>query len=262
MDNKKIALVFDFDQTLTTHHMSQLLHMTHCTAFLVDLFQTIADDLAQDNEFIKTIFGGTDRIVSLRLFFATLRQSPDLFFCIDSFGDTLEIRTALESVGLLTYFDLICGRNVENKTVVYDVAEKLITGGDQRLTKLQVIENEVQRRGYECILFIDDDESEIAKMVNQRIKTIPVKYRKGINDTDMNAIKQAILEFRANNYKPYEPVPTFAFGFPDADEKKKPKQGGFGFGDCVVCERPSLFIATQTMTPFCSHYCKSPEDFL
>lgn len=247
---ENIAIIFDFDLTLTAHHMSKILSQKENINFLHDLFHT--NQPTSNDHFVATLFGGLKRISMLHSalkYCAHYANDIDVF--ILSFGNTSDIASVLQTIDLLDCFKLIIG-NV-GKDVI---ARNTETGDEYKLSnarpKLSTIEEEVIKiRKYTRIIFIDDDKTNIESMKSHNnIKTIHVDSLYGMTHAHFVTLFQYVAELRNTKVNT---VPE-NFIFPD----KSPDNNfrGFQAHGCLLCENTANFYEEISDNYLCSIECQ------
>lgn len=169
-DNKIKYIFYDFDQTVTVIHLYHLLHGGR-----LNELEKISDQRLID------IFGGNERIQRLDKHFNILK-SNNIKCCILSFGFESVIKKALQRVNLLQHFFLIIGRDSNSLKQA---------GGNKAICIEQFIIKENCKKTQ--ILFVDDDQLNVAAAMNKNIKSMVINPRKGMNDTHMTQIENSFL---------------------------------------------------------------------
>lgn len=155
-----VAVVFDFDETLTSGHLYHLQHGKHRIKSWFDekLFPDLRrEHMAEHREFlVHTVFGGEERLATLAAFLQSLWDLGDVGVMISSNNYLSTIISALTVVDLLRYFLVINAHDALYHSVAEDMRTGVVTHGIGR--KDQFLVNHVLGvMGYRACVFVDDD---------------------------------------------------------------------------------------------------------
>jgi len=200
---QQIAVVFDFDETLTVRHLHYLiegkgpLHLTHIDKARFPY--TRREELLERREFVvEWVFGGEERVSALRELLQALSHHADLI--ISSNGQLPRILAALKQVGLETFFRYINARGrLENVVWDRDTGRQLSGSG----SKENFIAEFVGPHYAKCVLFIDNE-----MLPRYGIKLHGKKYhllnmrpeQKGMDEEDFARLRAAVEECAHHHY--------------------------------------------------------------
>lgn len=243
-----IAIVFDFDQTLTSFHMSKLLHMKESRDFLTDSFH--ANTLTSSDQFMVALFGGLERISMLhKALHYCANESSDIDLFVLSFGHPDEIISALEKLKWLDFFKMIIG-NVVDRVVIRDIVTRAQYSPSNARPKSQTVQAEIKARGYQRIIFIDDDLTQVQSFQpSDNVMTIHVDTGRGITQDHLIEMFNYITTLRQEN----NVVTPEAFSFPEKLTSKQEVVTTYG---CLMCENDAHFSEESSKRHFCSEDCQ------
>ena len=243
-----IAIIFDFDQTLTSFHMTKLLHVKEFSDFLTDVFLT--KSLLTSDEFMLKLFGGLERIAMLqKALNYCANESSDIDLFVLSFGHPEEIIAALEKLKWLDFFKVIIG-NVADRVVMREVVSRAQYSPSNARPKSQTVKAEIRARGYERIIFIDDDLTQVQSFQpNDNVMTIHVGTGRGITQDHLIEMFQYITALRQET----NVITPNAFSFPEK-LASTPVVATYG---CLMCENEAHFCEESSERNFCGLDCQN-----
>jgi hypothetical protein len=243
-----IAIIFDFDQTLTSFHMTKLLHVKEFSDFLTDVFVT--KSLLTSDEFMLKLFGGLERIAMLhKALNYCANESSDIDLFVLSFGHPEEIIAALEKLKWLDFFKVIIG-NVADRVVMREVVSRAQYNPSNARPKSQTVQAEIKARGYKRIIFIDDDLTQVQSFQpSDNVMTIHVETGRGITQNHLITMFDYITKLRDQT----NVVTPDAFFFPDKLPSKQEVVTTYG---CLMCENEAQFCEESSERNFCSKDCQ------
>jgi len=210
-----IAIVFDFDNTLTSQHLWKVLrgsfNFSQNTSGQLDagsqnVIRDIIDGLmikrtnrnmdllTNAHDLLIWVFGGKERIALLKYFLMKSYKKADLY--ISSHGCTDEIVSALKAVKIYPkLFKMIHARSPNMKNgELYDTTTKIITpySANKDIFIVSKLLNELK---YKKIIYIDDSDTYLNNIISIRnIKFIKLHDEgSGINFNDMKKIFNEIV---------------------------------------------------------------------
>lgn len=216
----KVAIVFDFDLTLSAKHAFNTLYLTgHRKGLPEKLKNLTAPDLLNSEEFVVDyLFGGEERLARLDSFLTELTRS-DFTLAIASNGYAIDIAKILtklsirfdtpsklvRSDGSSVFSYIYAIDNTDPKTKELWRNDGVQKRGDTRWTEdaeLQKLSptkvtfiKELKKRYSECVVFVDDDAEttgEYKKVREFGVKTIPMPAEGGIDTPQFEAIMEAV----------------------------------------------------------------------
>jgi len=175
------ACVFDFDQTISVIHFYCLLR-----GYNPDMQLRCLKDWSDEK--VVQGFGGKERVLLLENLFKDLKKASVELYIL-SFGHKEVILKALERVNLALYFD---------KDLIWGEAEvkqfRTDTGiaSHPKLRMIQKLIRDKHKYSAGEVLFVDDDEKNLAQSKRTVCKTIHVFERKGMTEKEIEAVRSEI----------------------------------------------------------------------
>jgi len=175
------VVVFDFDQTISVIHF-----YSDLTGFTPDMQLRCLNEWSKER--VIQGFGGEKRLQLLDCLFKDLKTASVELYIL-SFGHREVIIKALELVNLLVYFDknLIWGEA--------EVKQFRRNTGDASQPKMRMIQELIrEKHKYSAgeVLFVDDDNKNLAQLKKTVCKTIHVCERKGMTEKEIEAVRKQI----------------------------------------------------------------------
>jgi len=175
------VVVFDFDQTISVIHF-----YSELAGFTPDMKLRCLNEWSKER--VIQGFGGEERLNLLECLFKDLKTASVELYIL-SYGYKEVIIKALERVNLLVYFDknLIWGEaEVKNFRSNTGVASQ----PKMRMIKELIREKHKYSAGE--VLFVDDDNRNLAQLKKTVCKTIYVCERKGMTEKEIEAVRKQI----------------------------------------------------------------------
>lgn len=155
-----VAVVFDFDETLTSGHLYHLQQGKHRIKSWFDekLFPGLKrEHMAEHREFlVQTVFGGEERLETLAAFLQSLWDLGGVDVMISSNNYLSTIISALTVVGLLRYFLVINAHDALYHSVAQEMRTGEVTHGVGKKDQF-LVHQLLGVMGYRACVFVDDD---------------------------------------------------------------------------------------------------------
>jgi len=200
MKKMRVAVVFDFDETLTERHLFHLMSGKHKIKswfdehFWPDLRREHMD--SRRDFLVDHVFGGHERLATLDAFLCSLQEAGDhVELMISSNNYLRSIKNALREVDLLHFFTMINARDPLYHSVWEDMRTGVVTHDAGR--KQDFILNQVLPK-HDCVVFVDDEildayflffDRKPIKMINCHHPSAP-----GMNERDRSAVSAAVAQ--------------------------------------------------------------------
>ena len=177
------AIVFDFDCTITSHHVFNFLHnniipidiindlgseMPHEMIYHINkiiMFSKTHSTNSQEqyiNFIVNVLFGGIQRINKLRTLFKFIKQS-NYKLIIASRGQLEDITFFLKYLDLYDYFDIILATSNHKLHIKSELLSI-----ESKIGKEKLLDNMISS-GYQNIIYIDDNPTEFTKLKHEKV---------------------------------------------------------------------------------------------